>query len=148
MTEEKDIKKTIKKFFDLLEIDGEFESVQEGDQVNITLNTQDTGLVIGYHGEVLESLQLILSLAVSKKIGRFVRVSLEVDGYKKNRTEWLEKLAIQTKERVLEENKEIAIPNLKSWERRIVHMFLQDDEEVTSESVGEGRDRTLVIKPK
>lgn len=148
MTEKKDIKETIKNFFDLLEIDGDFELSEEEDQVNIVLSTQDTGLVIGYHGEVLESLQLILSLAISKKIGHFVRVSLEVDGYKKNRTEWLEKLATQTKERALSENKEIALPNLKSWERRIVHMFLQDDNEVTSESVGEGRDRTLVIKPR
>lgn len=148
MAEEKVIKETIKKLFDLLEIDGDFELNQEEEQISVILSTRDTGLVIGYHGEGLESLQLILSMAISKKIGRFIRVSLEIDGYKKNRTEWLEKLAIQTKERVLEENKEIALPNLKPWERRIVHMLLQDNEEVTSESIGEGRDRTLVVKPR
>ena len=87
MTEEKDIKKTIKEFLDLLGIDGDFELTQEEEQLNVVLNTQDSGLIIGYHGEVLESLQLVLALIISKKIGRFIRVSLEVDEYKKNRTE-------------------------------------------------------------
>jgi len=103
-------------------------------------------MVIGYHGETLEAIQLILSLIISKKVESFVRVSLEVGDYRKNRTDWLETLALQAKERVLQEQKEVPLPNLKSWERRIVHTFLQNDKEVTSESVGEGKERTLVIK--
>ena len=42
----------------------------------------------------------------------------------------------------------LSLPNLRSWERRVVHTFLQDDKEVTSESAGEGRERTLIIKPR
>jgi spoIIIJ-associated protein len=85
---------------------------------------------------------------IAKKIGKFIRVSIEVDGYKKNRTEYLERLASQMKERALEENREQVVESLKSWERRIVHMLLQEDDQVTSESAGEGRDRVLIIKPK
>ena len=81
-------------------------------------------------------------------MGRFVRASIEVGDYKKNRTDWLETLAIQTKEKVLLDKKEVPLPNLRSWERRIVHVYFQEDPEVISESVGEGRDRTLVIKPR
>lgn len=131
-----------------LGIEGDCEVFLNEDGVEVVLNTSDSGIVIGYHGENLEALQLILSLVVSKKIGRFIRVSVDIGDYKKNRADFLQNLTLQTKARVLQENQELSLPNLKSWERRIVHMFLQDDEEVVSESIGEGRERTLVIKPR
>lgn len=146
--ERKDVEALIEKLFVLLEIEGTFALEENGDILDVMMETKDTGMVIGYHGEVLESLQLILSLAVAKKIGRFVRVSIEVDGYKKNRTEYLHNLAIQVKEKALAENKEQILSNLKSWERRIVHLFLQSDEQVTSESEGEGKERVLVVRPR
>ncbi len=123
-------------------------TLNEEDIAEVILETEESGMIIGYHGEVLESLQLILSLMVSKKIGRFVRISLEVGDYKKNRSEYLERLAFQTKERVLEEGRPHTLSALKSWERRVVHLLLQNDEEVVSESMGEGRDRVLVVKPR
>jgi spoIIIJ-associated protein len=146
--EQKDVHKLIETLFADLEIDGTF-SVSEGESgIDILLETKDTGIVIGYHGEILESLQLISSLLVSRKIGRFVRVSIEVGEYKKNRSAYLERLAEQVRDRVLTEEKEQEIPNLKSWERRIVHMYLQEDERVESESVGVGKDRVLVVRPR
>jgi len=146
--ERKDVEQLIEKLFSLLEIEGTFTLEEQDDTLDVMMETKDTGIVIGYHGEVLESLQLILSLAIAKKIGRFVRVSVEVDGYKKNRTEYLHNLAMQVKEKALAENKEQVLSSLKSWERRIIHLYLQNDEQVTSESSGEGKDRVLVIKPR
>jgi len=135
--------------FQRLEINGEFDLVvNEENTIEIILDTPDTGIVIGYHGEILDSLQLLLSLMVARKLGRFVRVSLEVGDYKKNRSQYLEKLADQIKEKVLEENQEYTLPALRPWERRIVHMYLQNDEQVVTESVGDGKDRTLVVRPK
>lgn len=147
-TEQKQVEEAVEKILSLLEIEGAFEIDHKEDHIEISMETKDTGMVIGFHGEVLESLQLILSLIISKKIGRFQRVSIEVDGYKKNRTEYLEKLAESTKEKALTENKEQILYSLRPWERRIVHMFLQDDEQVTSESEGEGKERVLVVRPK
>jgi spoIIIJ-associated protein len=146
--ERKDVEELIEKLFSILEIEGTFTLEEQDDILDVMMETQDTGIVIGYHGEVLESLQLILSLAIAKKIGRFVRVSIEVDGYKKNRTEYLHNLAMQVKEKALAENKEQVLSSLKSWERRIIHLYLQSDEQVTSESSGEGKERVLVIKPR
>lgn len=144
------IKNTTEELLKLLDVDGDFEILEtaDGESVDIALNTKDTGVVIGYHGDTLEGLQLVLSLCIAKKLGRFVRVSIDVGDYKKNRTEWLKTLALETKERVLSEGKEIAIPELKSWERRIVHLLLQEDSDVVSESQGEGRDRVLVVSPR
>lgn len=139
---------TVKHFLALLGVDAEATVTVSEEAAEITLATEESGMLIGYHGETLESLQLLLSLAISKKIGRFVRVSIEVGDYKKNRTEYLHRLAQQTKEKVVAENREYSLSSLKSWERRIVHVYLQDDEDVVSESLGEGRDRVLVIRPR
>jgi len=125
---------------------GETEETEE--QIDINLETEDTGMVIGYHGDTLEALQLIMSLCIAKELGEFKRVSLEIGGYKKSREEWLNNLAMETKERVLSENREVSLRELKSWERRIVHLALKDDESVLSESIGEGKDRMLVVKPR
>jgi spoIIIJ-associated protein len=146
--EQKLVEDAIEKLLSLLEIEGTFEVATKEDHIDVLLETQDTGMVIGYHGEALDSLQLIFSLIISKKIGRFLRTSIEVDDYKKNRTEYLEKLAEQTKEKVLAENKEQPLYSLKPWERRIVHLHLEGDEKVISESSGEGKERFLIIKPK
>lgn len=142
------IEQTITELMQMLGIDGTFEVSQQDEMINIVLETPDTGLVIGYHGEILESLQLITSLIVARKLGRFVRISVEVGDYKKNRSSYLEQLARETKEKVLAEGMEYSLPELKSWERRIVHMILQDDSEVVSESMGEGKERVLVIRPR
>lgn len=122
-------------------------SVNE-ENLDVNLQTEESGIVIGYHGETLEGLQLIMSLAVSKKIGRFLRVMIDVGDYRKQRTEYLEQLTQQMKESVVREQRERVVTSLKSWERRVVHLLLQDDDQVVTESRGTGRDRVLVIMPK
>lgn len=148
----KTIKEITEKLLKLLGVDGDFEILEAKDakeeNVEIVLNTKDTGVVIGYHGDTLEGLQLVLSLCVARNLGRFVRISIDVGDYKKNRTEFLKTLALETKERVVAEGKEIVVPELKSWERRIIHLLLEKDEDVISESQGEGRDRVLIVSPK
>lgn len=138
----------VEEFISQLEIDGKATVAIDEDIVSVLLDTKESGIVIGYHGEILESLEIILSLIISRKLGRFVRISVEVGDYKKNRSAYLESLALQMKERVLQDKQEYTIPHLKSWERRIIHLFLQNDEEVVSESSGEGRERVLVIRPR
>ncbi len=142
------IQETTDELLRLLGVEGDFEISETDEGASIVLNTKDSGIVIGYHGEILEALQLVLSLCCSKKLDRFIRIAIEVDEYRKNRTGWLENLALQAKERSLSERGEVPMPNLKSWERRIVHLFFQNDKEVMSESIGEGRDRVLVVKPR
>ena len=146
------IKGITEKLLKLLDVEGDFDLLETKDEdkesIEVVINTKDTGVVIGYHGDTLEGLQLVLSLCVARALGRFVRISIDVGDYKKNRTEMLKALVAETKARVLSEGKEIAIPELKSWERRVVHLLLEEDKEVLSESQGEGRDRVLVVSPR
>ena len=146
--EEKIIKKTTDELFKLLDISGEVTVELKDEIIYLVLETEDSGIVIGRHGDILESLQTILALCISKKLDKFYRVSLEVGDYKKNREEYLMSMLADTKDRVVRENREVVMPPLKAWERRVIHLSLQDDEEVISESVGEGKDRVLVIRPK
>lgn len=134
--------------FKHLGIKESFEVSEDDETINVVIGSDEPGLIIGHHGDTLDSLQLVLSLMLAKRIGEFKRVSVEVGDYKKNRSDYLKSLAEQTKERVLSEQREVFLPNLKSWERREVHMFLQEDSEVITESVGEGKERTLVVRPK
>lgn len=145
---EKITKEIIQNLFDNLGIKDSFEVSENDESINVVVNSEDPGLIIGHHGDTLDSIQLILSLMIAKKLGEFKRVSVEVGDYKKNRSDYLKTLAEQTRERVLNEQREVYLPNLKSWERREVHMYLAEDADVISESVGEGRERTLVVKPK
>lgn len=140
------IQETTEELLKLLEIEGDASVSKTDEAIEIVLDTPDSGMVIGYHGETLDALQLVLALCISKKTGEFQRVMLEVGDYKKNRAEYLKNLVAQTKDRVLSEDQEISIPDLKAWERRTIHMLLQDDTEVMSESVGEGKERTLIVK--
>ncbi len=145
---EKIAKKLIQELFDSLGIKDSFDVTDSEESIDVVINSEDPGLIIGHHGDTLDSIQLVLSLMLAKKLGEFKRVSVEVGDYKKNRSDYLKNLAAQTKDRALSEGQEIFLPNLKSWERREVHMYLSDDPDVISESVGEGKDRTLVVKPK
>lgn len=138
----------ISQFLTKLGIDGEFTLEEVDGGLLVLLNTNDSGIVIGYHGEILEAMQLILSLIVAKKLDHFVRITVEVGDYRKNREEYLKQLAAKMKDRAVEEQREQVISQLKPWERRVVHLFLQDDPDVLSESQGEGRERVLVIKPR
>lgn len=141
-------KGVIKEFLAKLDIKADAAVEPNDESVEVVLETEESGIIIGYHGETLEGLQLLMSLAVSKRIGRFIRVMVDVGGYRQQRTEYLEQLVSQLKESVVSEKREKVVNSLKSWERRVVHMILKDDPDVITESEGTGRDRVLVIKPR
>ncbi|MBI2031593.1 MAG: KH domain-containing protein [Candidatus Levybacteria bacterium] len=151
MSEKKDqkiIKKITEELLVLLGIEADIEIRENDDGYEIILDTPDSGIVIGHHGDILESLQLILSLCISRSLKEFKRISVEVGEYRKNREDWLKNLAQETKDKVLSERREFTLPMLKAWERRIIHLTFQNDDEVMTESVGDGKDRVLVVRPK
>ena len=103
--EEKIIKDTTEELFKLLEIEGGIKVVPNEEFIDIVLDTKDSGIVIGRHGDILESLQLILSMVISRKLGKFLRILLEVGDYKKNREEWLKSIAKDAKDQVVKEGR-------------------------------------------
>jgi spoIIIJ-associated protein len=109
---------------------------------------EDNALLIGKHGNTLAALELVSTLITTNKLGEFKRVTLEIGSYREEREQYLRELVDKLKSEVVDSGYEKPVRGLKPWERRFVHMYLQDDSEVVTESVGEDRDRTLVIKKK
>lgn len=116
--------------------------------IAVDLETPEGGILIGYHGEILGALQLILSLIFYRQSGQWQKVSLDVGGYWQRRQEQLEQMTQETASRVKESGKSEEMPFLSSRERRIIHEILAESQEATTESIGEGRERRLVISPK
>lgn len=123
------------------------EGIEEGFTVSLDAG-DDNALLIGKHGNTLASLELIVTLIVANKLGEFKRTTIEIGSYRAEREQYLQELADKLKEEVITSGYEKQVRGLKPWERRFLHMYLAEDEEVMTESVGEDRDRTLVIKKK
>lgn len=133
----------------LLTVPADIEVVVDKDGVyQVALATEESGLLIGFHGETLSSFQLILGLIVSQKVGEWIRLVVEVGDYRARRNEELAQMAKGYADQAVASGQAVFLPYLHPAERRIIHLALQDDHRVLTESEGEGRNRRLVIKPK
>lgn len=122
--------------------------VDETDAYRVHIDTEETGLLIGFHGRTLESLQIILGILASKKLDAWVKVYVNVGDYREKREETLMLMAQRAAERALAQNRPIELANLSASERRVIHLTLSGDERVETESVGDGLRRVLLVKPK
>ena len=148
MTKEQIIKEVTEELFKKLNISGTVVVLEEEGALKVLVETDEAGLLIGFHGETIQPLELILTLLVSKKLGEFTRINLDIAGYKKQREEKILSLAREIKEQVKAQSSPRVLANLTASERRLIHLFFQDDKEVTTESQGEGEERQLIIKPR
>lgn len=123
--------------------------VAEGEEgsFRVDINGEDLGALIGYHGEGLSSLQLFLNLAVHKKIGEWRRLLVDVGGYRKEREQSIFDFAHRTADRVRFLQSPVTLNPMPAFERRLVHISLADDDTIETESVGEGWERRVVVKP-
>ena len=132
-----------------LEVTGSVEvTTDETGAYRVRIETEETGLLIGHHGKTLESFQLILGIIISKKIGQWVKVYVNVGDYREKREETLMHMAQRAADRALALGRPVELSRLSPSERRIIHLTLSGDERVATESVGEGDDRMLLVKPK
>lgn len=133
----------------LLLLEGSYDVEETEEALNVTIDTEDAGRLIGFKGENLESLQLLLNQMMSRKVGEetFKRVLVDVSGWRKQKEEDLGNRAKAWVEQVKESKEELELEPMPAWQRRVVHMVVQDAEGVESASIGEGRDRHLVIRP-
>ncbi len=138
----------------MLLLEGSYD-IEEGEEgFNVSIETKDAGRLIGARGESLDGLQLLINQMVARKVGEgspareFKRVIVDVEGWRKQKEEELAKSAQSWGEQVLESGKPFELEPMSPWQRRIVHMTIQEMKGLESESMGEGRDRHIVIKLK
>lgn len=111
-------------------------------------NQEDIPLLIGYHGETVSSLQIILGLLVFKKLGEWTRVVVDVSDYRERRNSQLQAMAQSFAAQAITSGSPVYLPPLSPSERRIIHLALQERTDVETFSEGEGENRRLVIRPK
>ena len=145
---EEQLSEVLDNLLGMLLLEGSYEIEEEEEGFLVSIDTKDAGRLIGARGESLEGLQLVVNQMMSRKGGEkdFKRVILDVSGWRKQKEEELKSLAQDLGKQVLENGKELELEPMSSWQRRVVHMVLQDLGGLSSESVGEGRDRHIVIK--
>ncbi|MDO8576969.1 MAG: R3H domain-containing nucleic acid-binding protein [Candidatus Daviesbacteria bacterium] len=134
----------------MLLLEGSYDIEESEESFKVSIETKDAGRLIGARGESLDGLQLLVNQMVARKVGEvgFKRVVVDVEGWKKNKHEELVVSAQSWGKQVLESGKPLEIEPQSSWQRRVVHMTISEMEDLESESVGEGRDRHIVIKAK
>lgn len=116
--------------------------------VPITLNIEgdDLGVLIGRRGQALSALQYLVRLMVAERQKKWISINVDVDWYKKRHYESLKKLALRLAEQVSRRRRAVTMEPMPPDERRIVHMTLADNPDVTTESSGEGEGRHVVIQ--
>lgn len=123
-------------------VDGE-----ENINITLTVPTENAGIFVGHHGEGLASLRMIFSLIIFQRFSVWPKLHLNVNDYQERREDALRELANGAAQKAVELQKEIIIPNLSSYERRIVHMILSEIPGIHTESRGEAPYRQLYIIP-
>ena len=122
-----------------------FSAVQKGEATIIRLDGEHLGALIGRRGETMESLSYLASLVANRLEGDYIKLGLDVAGYRDKRENDLTVLAQRIGDKVRKTGRSFAMEPMNPYERRIIHSAISKMEGVRSESKGEGRDRRVVI---
>lgn len=148
-TMEEKVSEILENILGLLGLEGSFEVDEKEDAVFVSIDAEDPGILIGRGGETLASLQLILNLIASRQFGQdnSKRVIVDVSNWRKSKEEDLAAKTASWAQKVIETEKPLELEPMPAWQRRIVHMTVEQTPGVKSESTGEEPERRLVISP-
>lgn len=138
----------IKDYLNALGIELNIEIREDNDVIRIELFGEKAGLVIGYRGETLEALQVLVTNIANKNRETRVRVIIDAENYRKKREKTLEELAKKVANTVVSKRKSITLEPMVAFERKIIHETLQNNSKVKTMSVGEEPYRKVVISLK
>ena len=139
------IEKFLPEFMENVSEDAKYNVQKSNDSVEVNIDGENIGFLIGYRGETLYATQNILSAVANKGTENRVRISLDIAGYKAKREKTLEDLAEKTAQRVMRTRKNITLEPMQAYERKIIHSKLQDNPKITTHSIGEEPRRRIVV---
>lgn len=143
-------KEFLQKIFTAMKIEVAMEKfINKNDgSVTFKLHGSDMGILIGKHGQTLDSLQYLTNLVANKNSAERVRVIIDVEDYRDRRVETLTRLASRLADKVKRTGERVALEPMNPHERKIIHMALQGDRKVTTLSEGDEPHRHVVIELK
>jgi spoIIIJ-associated protein len=132
----------------LMEVQGEVEVLSAESPLALNVKGEDLGILIGRRGQTLVALEYVTKLIVVQQLKTWVPLTIDVGGYKKHRRDSLQKLALYLAEQVKSRRRAMPMEPMPADERRIIHLALADHPDVTTQSIGEGENRKVVISPR
>ena len=146
-TMEKKAEVFLKDVFHAMEIEAEIEVKYDpsNQAMDINLNGEEMGILIGKRGQTLDSLQYLVSLVVNKDSSDYIRVKVDTENYRQRRKETLENLAKNIAYKVKRTKRPVSLEPMNPYERRIIHSALQNDKYVTTHSEGDEPFRRVVV---
>lgn len=136
------------KLLALMEVQGRVEVLSDGLPLALNVKGDDLGILIGRRGQTLAALEYVTKLIVVRRLKAWVPLTVDVGGYKKHRQDSLQKLALYLADQVKSRRRAMPLEPMPADERRIIHLALADHPEVTTQSIGEGDNRKVVILPR
>jgi len=145
---EKEARSLATELLEIIGVKADVETEASEELIKIDIQGDDLGLLIGYRGENIESLQLLLGLILNKRLGltQWRPVLVDVGGWRKQKEESLKELVETELEKMNTGLPSVDLPPMPPAQRRVVHVAVSEKEGYTSESVGEGSERHIVIK--
>ena len=139
--------KFLKDIFAGLNIEVNIKAERNENGIFVDLSGDSMGIVIGKRGETLDSLQYLTTLVANKGLSKddYTKISLDTENYREKRNAALESLAHKLASKVVRTGRNTTLEPMNAYERRIIHATLQNDEKVTTYSVGQGMNRKVVI---
>lgn len=147
-TAKNNVKLFLDEFFKSLKEDSEYDIKQEDNRLLIEIKGENLGFLIGYRGETLYDLQNILSSIANKNVDNRVSVILDIENYRQKREKTLHDLALKVASTVIKTRKSVTLEPMKPYERKIIHSALQENNKVTTKSIGKEPRRRVVISLK
>ncbi len=141
----------VRKIIADMQLDGLTVAAKEGSngEQMITVEGDGAGILIGHHGETLDSLQYLINLAANKKVKGekhdYVKITLDIEGYRAKREEALRALARRMAAKVIKGKKSVMLEPMNPYERRIIHSEVQGIEGVSTNSIGSENNRRIVM---
>ena len=115
------------------------------DGLDVNINGNDPGFLIGYRGEVMNSIQNVLTNIINKDSRKKIKIMLNIGGYREKREKDLENLAMKIAASVVKTGRKITLEPMTAYERKIIHTKLQENCNITTYSVGEEPYRKVVV---
>jgi len=139
--------KFLEDLLSFLGLNTEVQATHEDDVIQLNIpSTQMNGFLIGQHGDSMRAMQYLVSNALKNQNYMYTRVNVDVAGYKQQRASRLAHTAEDWVKQVKETGQPMELQPMNAADRRVIHK-LADDMGLTTESVGEGRDRHVILKP-
>ena len=128
-------------------IDATVDVYDSGDAIAVDVATEETGLFIGQKGETIDAVQYLLNVVTYKSRPFSKRIVVDSEGYRQRRIEAIQGMAHRTARRALREKRSLSLPPMSPAERRVIHLFLKENPDVTTSSEGEEENRRVVVNP-